>query len=102
MAVVYQIVAVKEIKGVFQSRTDAKRTLRELVILRQCNHSAIVKLLDVIQPTSAGFSNLSLVFPFFSMDISQLLNTIGIAHCYSCILGTISYQLCFPEHVTHH
>lgn len=37
-------VAVKRIDDVFRTRVDAKRTLREITILRQCHHSNIVKL----------------------------------------------------------
>ena len=38
-------VAIKRIEDVFRSRVDAKRTLREITILRQCNHPNISKLL---------------------------------------------------------
>ena len=37
-------VAIKRIDDVFRTRTDAKRTLREITILRQCNHPNICKL----------------------------------------------------------
>ena len=37
-------VAVKKINDVFRTRTDAKRTLREITILRQCNHPNIAEL----------------------------------------------------------
>ena len=40
-------VAIKRIEDVFRSRVDAKRTLREITILRQCNHPNISKLLYV-------------------------------------------------------
>ena len=37
-------VAVKRINDVFRTKTDAKRTLREITILRQCNHPNIAIL----------------------------------------------------------
>ena len=37
-------VALKRIVNVFRTKTDAKRTLREISILRQCHHPNIVKL----------------------------------------------------------
>lgn len=37
-------VAIKRINDVFRTKTDAKRTLREITILRQCNHPNIAKL----------------------------------------------------------
>ena len=36
--------AVKRIDDVFRTSTDAKRTLREITILRQCNHHNIARL----------------------------------------------------------
>lgn len=36
--------AVKRIDDVFRTKTDAKRTLREISILRQCNHPNIARL----------------------------------------------------------
>ena len=37
-------VALKRIINVFRTKTDAKRTLREISILRQCHHPNIVAL----------------------------------------------------------
>lgn len=36
--------AVKRIDDVFRTRVDAKRTLREITILRQCHHRNIAQL----------------------------------------------------------
>ena len=36
--------AIKRIDDVFRTRVDAKRTLREITILRQCHHPNIAKL----------------------------------------------------------
>ena len=36
--------AIKRIDDVFRTKTDAKRTLREITILRQCRHPNIAKL----------------------------------------------------------
>ena len=37
-------VALKCIEHVFSSTTDARRALREISIMRQCNHNNIIKL----------------------------------------------------------
>lgn len=37
-------VALKRINDVFRTKTDAKRTLREITILRQCHHPNIAAL----------------------------------------------------------
>jgi hypothetical protein len=34
-------------------------------------------LLDVLEPEKPDYADLSIVFPFYSMDISQLLNTVA-------------------------
>jgi hypothetical protein len=50
--------AIKKIKGVFQCKSDAKRTLRELAILRSCNHQCVVTLRDIIAPPVPDFKDL--------------------------------------------
>ena len=42
--VIIHRVAIKRINDVFRTKTDAKRTLREITILRQCNHPNIAIL----------------------------------------------------------
>ena len=41
-------VALKCIEHVFSSTTDARRALREISIMRQCNHNNIIKLRPVL------------------------------------------------------
>ena len=41
------------------------------------SHTSIVTLLDVLEPEKPDYQDLSIVFPFYSMDISQLLNTVA-------------------------
>ena len=43
-------VAIKRMKDVFFHNLDAKRMLRELVLLRQLKHPCVVELLDIIEP----------------------------------------------------
>ena len=43
-------VAIKIIHDVFRTSTDARRTLRELSILRQLDHPNICGLYDVLSP----------------------------------------------------
>ena len=42
--------AIKKIDDVFRTKTDAKRTLREITILRQCRHPNIAKLKYISKP----------------------------------------------------
>eukprot|EP01084_Bolivina_argentea_P096303 173139_1 len=47
----YQKIAIKKVRRVFHTETDAKRLLRELKILRILrNHDSIVTLYDIIPP----------------------------------------------------
>ena len=47
-----KLVAIKKIHNVFANPVDAKRLLREVLILRQMGrHRNIIKLYDVIEPT---------------------------------------------------
>ena len=67
-------VAIKRIEDVFRSRTDAKRTLREISILRQCNHPNICKLLDVlVPPDPASFKNLWTIQEYGGWDLSRVV-----------------------------
>jgi len=73
----YERVAIKKVPHVFRNLTDAKRLLRELVILRTVkSHEAIITLIDILPPTDIeNFDSLYLVFEFVDTDLSQLINS---------------------------
>ena len=57
------VVAIKKCKKIFQSRTLAKRTLRELRLLRLFDHENVVKIKCVLKPLDAeSFSEIYVVF----------------------------------------
>ena len=67
-------VAIKCIEGVFNTTVDAKRTLRELSILRQCNHPYIVHCKTVMRPPNPGnFSNLWVVLAMCKWDLGKVM-----------------------------
>ncbi|KAK8801135.1 hypothetical protein WA158_001905 [Blastocystis sp. Blastoise] len=69
-------VAIKRIDDVFRTKTDAKRTLREIAILRQCNHVNICKLRDVLVPTNEiNYRNLWIVQEFGGWDLSKIIKS---------------------------
>jgi serine/threonine protein kinase len=72
-----QLVAIKKIAGALASRTDAKFLLRELSILKQCDHPSVVGLLNILQPTEAYHlvRDVSLVFPYYEMNLAQLIES---------------------------
>ncbi|KAK8804356.1 hypothetical protein WA588_004571 [Blastocystis sp. NMH] len=67
-------VAIKRIEDVFRSRVDAKRTLREITILRQCNHPNISKLLDILVPPDPySFRCLWTIQEYGGWDLSRIV-----------------------------
>ena len=69
-------VAIKRMQKVFEDATDCKRMLREIVILRQIQHSNIVKLIDVIIPEDhAKFNEIYMVLEFCESDLKKVLKS---------------------------
>ena len=62
---------------IFGNEIDAKRLLRELVILRTLrDHEAIVDLIDILPPEDINdFDTIILVFEFVDTDLSQLIHS---------------------------
>ena len=55
--------AVKNIRDVFENKTEAKRLLRELKILRLLAHDQVVKIHDIIPPVDfMNFESLYVLF----------------------------------------
>ncbi len=70
------VVAIKKCKKIFQSRTLAKRTLREVRLLRMFNHDNIVKLKSVLVPSDPlNFSELYVVFELMETDLAQIIRS---------------------------
>jgi serine/threonine protein kinase len=70
------VVAIKKCKKIFQSRTLAKRTLREIRILRQLNHLNIVQIKSILEPRNlATFSELYIVFEIMETDLAQIIRS---------------------------
>ena len=72
-------VAIKVVDGVFCSTTDAKRTLREMSILRQCDHKNVAHCHSVLRPASStlrNFNHMWLVLEFCSTDLGQLIKKV--------------------------
>ena len=59
-------VAIKKVRRVFETETDALRLLREMRILRLLSdHSAIVTLYDIIPPNDCNHFTTMFCFSFF-------------------------------------
>jgi len=70
-------IAIKKVRRVFHTDTDAKRLLRELRILRILkNHDSIVTLYDIVPPGDAKrFAEVTLIFEFGDADLSKIFRT---------------------------
>lgn len=71
-----EVVAIKKCKKIFQSRTLAKRTLREMRLLRHINHENIVKLKSILPPVDPKYYvDLYLVFEIMDTDLAQIIRS---------------------------
>lgn len=70
------VVGIKKYKKIFQSRTMAKRTLRELRLLRLLKHSNIISLIRVITPQeSKTYNDVYGIFEIMETDLAQIIRS---------------------------
>lgn len=79
-------VAIKKIGNAFDNRIDAKRTLREIKLLRHMDHENVILLIFVIFHASILESALS----FLMISVAQSLS---IYVCKIIVLISISFSL---------
>ncbi|XP_033219375.1 mitogen-activated protein kinase p38b-like isoform X2 [Belonocnema kinseyi] len=72
-----QKVAIKKLARPFQSAVHAKRTYRELRMLKHMNHENIIGLLDVFHPASSleDFQQVYLVTHLLGADLNNIVRT---------------------------
>ena len=69
-------VAIKRITNVFENTTDARRTLREINLLRHLFHENIVSVKDIMLPTSkSAFKDLYVVYELMDTDLHQIIRS---------------------------
>jgi len=67
-------VAIKKNKDVFYNTTNAKRILREIVLLKAFNHPNIIALRDILNPISMqGFEDVYLVLEYMQSDLHKII-----------------------------
>ena len=78
-------VAIKKIANAFDNVTDARRTLREIKLLRRLQHENIVLLKDVMMPPSLeDFNDVYLVYELMDTDLHQIVRSsqgLSDEHC---------------------
>ncbi|CAI5516119.1 unnamed protein product [Closterium sp. Naga37s-1] len=69
-------VAIKKIGNAFNDRTDAKRTLREILILRNMNHPNVIAIKDVIRPPNPqSFQDVYIVYDLMPEDLHGVIRS---------------------------
>ncbi|KAF2315275.1 hypothetical protein GH714_038668 [Hevea brasiliensis] len=69
-------VAIKKIGNAFDNRIDAKRTLREIKLLRHMDHENIVALRDIIRPPQKeNFNDVYIVYELMDTDLHQIIRS---------------------------
>ncbi|CAG2161190.1 unnamed protein product [Oppiella nova] len=72
-----QRVAIKKLNRPFQSAIHAKRTYRELRLLKHMNHENVIGLLDVFTPSTTldDFQDVYLVNHLMGADLNRIIKT---------------------------
>ena len=69
-------VAIKKCKKIFSSRTMAKRTLREMRILRLLDHENVIKIKDIADAFNRKtFSEVYVVFELMETDLAVIIRS---------------------------
>nr|QGT52224.1 mitogen-activated protein kinase 18 [Pyrus x bretschneideri] len=78
-------VAVKKIANAFDNRIDAKRTLREIKLLRHMDHENVVAIRDIIPPPQRNFFNdVYIAYELMDTDLHQIIRSnqaLSEEHC---------------------
>jgi serine/threonine protein kinase len=70
------MVAIKKCKKIFTSRTLAKRTLREIRLLRNLAHDNVIKIRTLLKPQEfVKFSDVYIVFEIMETDLAQIIRS---------------------------
>lgn len=69
-------VAIKKIQNAFENLTDARRTLREIKLLRHLKHENIIAVRDILQPADKqGFKDVYIVYELMDTDLHQIIRS---------------------------
>jgi len=69
-------VAIKKIGRAFEHAIDARRTIREVKILREMKHDNIITLLDILPPMDLeSFNDYYVVYQFMETDLHQIIRS---------------------------
>ena len=70
------LVAIKKMEKIFEHATFTKRTLRELIILREMHHENIIGLKTILRPINPHtFEEIYVVFELMETDLSSIIKS---------------------------
>jgi len=70
-----KLVAIKKVCNVFGNLILARRTYREIKILRHLCHDNVIRISDILQPNEMLFSDIYLVFDIMEGDLHQVIHS---------------------------
>ncbi|TYH70312.1 hypothetical protein ES332_D05G109100v1 [Gossypium tomentosum] len=80
-----EMVAVKKIANAFDNHMDAKRTLREIKLLRHLDHENVIAIRDVIPPPlRRDFTDVYIALELMDTDLHQIIRSnqsLSEEHC---------------------
>ncbi|KAK9277612.1 hypothetical protein L1049_007158 [Liquidambar formosana] len=72
----HEEVAIKKIGNAFDNRIDAKRTLREIKLLRHMDHENVIAIKDIIRPPKKEtFNDVYIVYELMDTDLHQIIRS---------------------------
>ncbi|KAJ6415137.1 hypothetical protein OIU84_004017 [Salix udensis] len=72
----HEEVAIKKIGNAFDNRIDAKRTLREIKLLRHMDHENVIAIRDIIRPPKKeAFNDVYIVYELMDTDLHQIIRS---------------------------
>uniref|UniRef100_A0A3N7ETK4 mitogen-activated protein kinase n=1 Tax=Populus trichocarpa TaxID=3694 RepID=A0A3N7ETK4_POPTR len=72
----HEEVAIKKIGNAFDNRIDAKRTLREIMLLRHMDHENVIAIRDITRPPKKeAFNDVYIVYELMDTDLHQIIRS---------------------------
>ena len=69
-------VAIKKITNAFENAIDAKRTLREIKLLRHLHHENVIRIVDVTAPVvEPEFNDVYVMYELMDTDLHQIIRS---------------------------
>jgi serine/threonine protein kinase len=68
-------IAIKKCKDIFSSKILAKRTVREVRLLRLVDHENIIKVKTILEPTNIAFTDIYVVFEVMDTDLAEIIKS---------------------------